>query len=74
MMYDVWYVMYDVALNLVDEAEGFDNYLLNTPVNEIYAWKLLKLKREILIQLNNKDNFAGTFYDIVHVCLCFLIS
>nr|ACO14562.1 39S ribosomal protein L28, mitochondrial precursor [Caligus clemensi] len=39
------------GLKLVDEAYGFDNYLLNTPVNEIYAWTLLRIKREILLSL-----------------------
>jgi len=52
-------VMTERAIKLVDEAEGFDNYILKTPVNEIYAWKLLKLKREMLLQLCSKDNFAG---------------
>lgn len=44
---------------LVDEAHGFDNYLLNTPVNEIYAWRLLKFKREVLLALTDKDNFSS---------------
>ncbi|QQP52915.1 39S ribosomal protein L28_ mitochondrial, partial [Caligus rogercresseyi] len=39
------------GLKLVDEASGFDNYLLNTPVNEIYSWTLLRIKREILLSL-----------------------
>ncbi|XP_040571139.1 large ribosomal subunit protein bL28m [Lepeophtheirus salmonis] len=39
------------GLKLVDKAHGFDNYLLRTPVNEIYAWTLLKIKREILLKL-----------------------
>lgn len=52
-------VMTQRGVNLVDEAKGFDNYILNTPVNEIYAWKLLKLKREMLLKLCEKDNFAG---------------
>ena len=43
----------------MDEAKGFDNYILTTPVNEIYAWRLLKLKREILLALTNKDNFSS---------------
>jgi len=47
------------GVRLVDEANGFDNYILKTPVNEIYAWNLLKLKREILLRLCFKDNFAG---------------
>jgi len=52
------------GIRLVDEAKGFDNYLLNTPVNEVYAWKLLKLKRELLLELCDKDNFAGRGGDI----------
>merc|ERR1719245_2168973 len=47
------------GIKLVDEAKGFDNYILNTPVNEIYAWKLLKLRREMLLELCDKENFAG---------------
>ncbi len=43
---------------LVDEAKGLDQYLLSTAVNEIYAWRLLKLKRELLLALENKDDFA----------------
>ena len=43
----------------MDEANGFDNYILKTAVNEIYAWKLLKLKREMLLKLCDKNNFAG---------------
>ncbi len=35
-----------------------DQYLLSTAVNEIYAWRLLKLKRELLLALENKDDFA----------------
>jgi len=45
---------------LVDEVEGFDNYILKTPVNEVYAWRLLRLKREILLALSNKENFTAT--------------
>lgn len=52
-------VMTHRGVKLVDEANGFDNYILNTPVNEVYAFKLLKLKREILLKLADKDNFAG---------------
>jgi len=52
-------VMTQRGVRLVDEANGFDNYILNTPVNEIYAWKLLKLKREMLLHLCDKENFAG---------------
>lgn len=36
---------------LVDQHLGFDSYLLETPVNEIYAWDLLKIKREMLLKL-----------------------
>lgn len=36
---------------LVHRHFGFDNYLLNTPVNEIYAIGLLKIKREMLLAL-----------------------
>ncbi len=42
----------------MDEAKGLDQYLLSTAVNEIYAWRLLKLKRELLLALENKDDFA----------------
>ena len=42
----------------VDESKGLDNYLLQTPVNEIYAWRLLKLKRELLLELTDKENFT----------------
>jgi hypothetical protein len=37
--------------SLVDRHNGLDFYLLETPVNEIYALGLLRLKREILIAL-----------------------
>jgi len=46
------------GIKLVDMNEGFDYYLLKTPVNEIYATGLLKIKRELLLTLANKDNFA----------------
>jgi hypothetical protein len=42
----------------VDEQKGLDNYLLRTPVNEIYAWRLLRLKRELLLQLTDRENFS----------------
>jgi len=57
-------VMTERGLRLVDEAYGFDNYIMKTEVNEIYAWKLLKLKREMLLKLVDKDNFAGGKTDI----------
>jgi len=52
-------VMTKRGVKLVDDANGFDNYILNTPVNEVYALKLLKLKREILLKLADKENFSG---------------
>lgn len=39
------------AQRLINEAHGLDNYLLKTPVNEIYSHLGLKLKREILLKL-----------------------
>ena len=46
------------GLRLVDEARGLDSYLLSTPVNEVYATKLLRLKRELLLRLADKENFS----------------
>ena len=46
------------GIKLVDEAGGFDRYLLNTPVNEVYATGLLRLKRELLLALADKENFT----------------
>jgi len=43
--------------SLVHDAGGFDKYLLDTPVNEIYAWKLLRIKREILLALSKGDYY-----------------
>ena len=39
------------GVRLVDEAAGFDSYLLSTPVNEVYATGLLRIKRELLLSL-----------------------
>jgi len=39
------------GVRLVDEASGFDHYLLSTPVNEVYATGLLRIKRELLLAL-----------------------
>lgn len=36
---------------LIDEAYGLDNYLLKTPVNEVYSFLALRIKREILLRL-----------------------
>ena len=38
----------------MDKHNGFDRYLLETPVNEVYANMLLKVKREILLALAKK--------------------
>jgi len=57
-------VMTKRGVKLVNEASGFDNYLLKTPVNEVYAWNLLKIKREILLKLSDKENFAGGRTDV----------
>ncbi len=38
---------------LVDRHKGFDLYLMETPVNEVYAVGLLRIKREMLIALAN---------------------
>ena len=43
------------GVRLVDEAAGFDSYLLSTPVNEVYATGLLRLKRELLLALALPD-------------------
>jgi len=48
------------GIRLVDECAGFDKYLLSTPVNEIYATGLLRIKRELLLALSDKESFAGT--------------
>ena len=46
------------GIKLVDESKGFDYYLLDTPVNEIYAEGLLRIKRELLLALTDKDKFS----------------
>ena len=46
------------GLRLVDESKGFDFYLLDTPVNEIYAKGMLRIKRELLLALADKDQFS----------------
>merc|ERR1711892_60763 len=51
-------VMTKRGARLVDEANGFDSYLLKTPVNEVYATGLLKIKRELLLQLSDRNNFV----------------
>ena len=49
------------GIKLVDISEGFDNYLLKTPVNEIYATGLLRIKRELLLKLSDPNNFTTKF-------------
>lgn len=51
-------IMTKRGIQLVDEAYGFDNYLLSTPVNEVYATGLLRIKRELLLTLSDKENFT----------------
>jgi len=46
------------GIRLVDEAAGFDKYLLSTPVNEVYATGLLRIKREILLALSDRESFT----------------
>jgi len=46
------------GIRLVDECAGFDYYLLTTPVNEVYATGLLRIKRELLLALVDKDKFT----------------
>ena len=46
------------GIKLVDESKGLDYYLLDTPVNEIYAEGLLRIKRELLLALADKDQFS----------------
>jgi len=49
------------GIRLVDEAAGFDKYLLSTPVNEVYATGLLRIKRELLLALADKEKFSTKF-------------
>ena len=44
-------VMTSRGQRLIDESFGLDNYLLKTPVNEVYSLLGLKIKREILLKL-----------------------
>jgi len=46
------------GIRLVDEVAGFDKYLLTTPVNEVYATGLLRIKRELLLALADKNRFT----------------
>ena len=46
------------GIRLVDEKKGFDYYLLETPVNEVYAKGLLRIKRELLLALADKNQFS----------------
>jgi len=40
------------AQRLIDQSYGLDNYLLETPVNEVYSLLALKIKRQILLALS----------------------
>ena len=53
-------VMTKRGVRLVDEAGGFDSYLLSTPVNEVYATGLLRIKRELLLTLATPDRLPGS--------------
>lgn len=44
------------TLRLIDEAFGFDNYILKTPEFELCSTFGATLKREMLLRLLNKDN------------------
>jgi len=46
------------GIRLVDEAAGFDKYLLSTPANEVFATGLLRIKRELLLALADKERFT----------------
>ena len=43
------------TLDLVDDAYGFDGYILRTPVNDLKSQLALHLKRFMLIKLAKKD-------------------
>ena len=44
---------------MIDEAYGLDNYLLKTPVNEVYSFLALRIKREILLRLAATATTSG---------------
>lgn len=44
------------TLTLIDEAYGFDNYILKTPENELCSTFGSKLKQEMLLRLLDKDS------------------
>jgi len=51
------------GVQLVDQASGFDNYLLKTPVNEVYATGLLRIKRELLLALASPQKLASSIVE-----------
>lgn len=54
------FVMTKRGARLVDECKGLDHYLLQTPVNEVYAWRLLRIKRELLLELADRESFCAS--------------
>lgn len=50
-------VMTESAMMQVDDAEGFDNYLLKTPVEDFKSRLALRLRRKLLISLAKEDYF-----------------
>lgn len=48
-------VLTDRALNLIDQHKGFDNYILETPVQDFKSKLALDLRRKMLVALAKKD-------------------
>ena len=42
-------------LNLVDQAQGFDNYILRTPIEDFKSKLALDLRRKMLVALAKRD-------------------
>jgi len=42
-------------LQLVDDAQGFDNYILRTPIEDFKSQLALDLRRQMLIALAKRD-------------------
>lgn len=47
--------MTDHVRNLIDEAFGFDNYILKTPVQDFNSQMALDLRRKMLLALARKE-------------------
>lgn len=47
------------ALELFDKANGFDNYILRTPVHEFKSNLALKLRRKMLLSLVKEDYYPN---------------